>query len=293
MEINNYQKQLFNVINRSYLLDGTSGLPVEKGIMPLNYTKKVELLSYGTNPYERYNQLDNITHIGTFGKSNSQPSKLPEPVINCTPRENITSSRFNYAFDKCIDRKLVDVSGQHIPNNMLRLIPNRGVPLCYQKQYIPYNKQIQDLSNRIGNLSATKLDKGFIISKGDLNFKASRQRLTKEELQGLEHLKVSQSTSINDEIQNLINKSLNEPNVYSQPLQVNTKNNRNSSIPIKRRDSSLSVAATPAAQKTPKKIQDTTPLGAVAVTPKSRGRPRGSRNLKGRKKSDIYEMDEI
>lgn len=287
MEINNYQNQLFNVIDRSYLLDGTSGLPVEKGIMPLNYTKKVELLSYGNNPYERYNQLDNITHIGTFGKSNSQASKLPEPVINCTPRENITAYRFNYAFDKCIDRKLVDVSGQHIPNNMLRVIPNRGVPLCYQKQYIPDNKQIQELSNRIGNISATKLDKGFIISKGDLNFKASRQRLSKEELQGLENLQITQSVSINDDIQNLINKSLT---TSSPPVNTPQKKPRRASAET--RANRLSAADTPkkfqdtfplfsAAKKTPNKIEDT--------PPKSRGRPLGSKNKKGRK-SDIDEI---
>lgn len=289
MEINNYQNQLFNVIDRSYLLDGTSGLPVEKGIMPLNYTKKVELLSYGNNPYERYNQLDNITHIGTFGKSNSQASKLPEPVINCTPRENITASRFNYAFDKCIDRKLVDVSGQNIPNNMLRVIPNRGVPLCYQKQYIPDNKQIQDLSNRIGNISATKLDKGFIISKGDLNFKASRQRLSKEELQGLENLQITQSVSINDDIQNLINKSLT---TSSPPVNTPQKKPRRASAET--REARLSAA------DTPKKFQDTFPLfSAAKKTPNKiedlkprRGRPLGSRNKKGRK-SDIDDIIEI
>ena len=278
MEINNYQNQLFNVIDRSYLLDGTSGLPVEKGIMPLNYTKKVELLSYGNNPYERYNQLDNITHIGTFGKSNSQASKLPEPVINCTPRENISASRFNYAFDKCIDRKLVDVSGQHIPNNMLRVIPNRSLSSCYQKRYIPDNKQIQDLSNRIGNISSTKLDKSFLISKGDLNYKASRQRLSKEELQGLEKLQITQSTSIKDDIQNLMNKSL----MTSSPPVPTKKKPRRSSIET--RANRLSAA------DTPKKIQDTTPLSSAALTPKklenstpSRGRPRGSLNKKGRK----------
>jgi len=260
MEINNYQNQLFNVIDRSYLLDGTSGLPVEKGIMPLNYTKKVELFSYGNNPYERYNQLDNITHIGTFGKSNSQPSKLPEPVINCTPIENITASRLNYAFDKCIDRTLIDVSGQNIPNNMLRVIPNCGVPLCYQKQYIPDNKQIQDLSNRIGNLSATKLDKGFIISKGDLNFKASRQRLSKEELQGLENLQITQSVSINDDIQNLINKSL----ITSLPPVTSKKARRASA---ETRGNRLSAA------ETPKKIENSTPR---------RGRPPGSESKKGK-----------
>jgi len=289
MEINNYQNQLFNVIDRSYLLDGTSGLPIEKGIMPLNYTKKVELLSYGNNPYERYNQLDNITHIGTFGKSNSQPSKLPDPVIKCTSRENISASRFNYAFDKCIDRKLVDVSGQHIPNNMLRVIPNRSLSSCYQKRYIPDNKQIQDLSNRIGNISSTKLDKSFLISKGDLNYKASRQRLSKEELQGLENLQITQSASINDDIQNLINN-------YLPPVNTPQRKERRASIETRKareaREARLSAAETPMKLEeltpsvgrrsknkkgeTPEKIEDTTPK-------RKPGRPIGAKNKKGGK----------
>lgn len=242
MEIRNYQNQLFNVIDRSYLLDGTSGKPVEKGLMPLNYTKKVELLSYANLPYERYNQLDNATHIGTFGKANSQPSQLPEPVINCQPRQNETASRFNYAFDKCIDRRFVDVSGQNIPNNMLRVIPNRGVQLCYQKRYVPENKPIQDLSNRIGNISATQLDKSFKISKGDFNFKASRQRLTKEELQGLGNLQFTQGTSVNDTLQSMLNTTLLNPPPPPPPAPVVAP------TPVKkgRRTSSLSAAPTPA-----------------------------------------------
>lgn len=264
MEIKNYQNQLFSVIDRSYLLDGVSGLPVEKGVMPLNYTKKVEQGSYGKSPYERYNQLDNITHIGTFGKSNSQASKLPEPIINCNTRYNETSSRFNYAFDKCIDRKLVDVSGQQIPNNMLRIIPNRGVPLCYQKRYIMANKEIQDLSNRIGNISSTQLDKSFRISTGDLTFKASKQRLSKEELQGLDKLQITKGTSVNDTIQTLLNKSLND--MYdNKELLFDFEPQPTPQIKKQkgRRDSSLSAAGTSAA---------VTPAPSTIKKPK--GRPK-------------------
>ena len=60
-----------------------------------------------------------------------------------------------------------------------------------------------------------------------------------------------------------------------------------------RRASAETRANRLSAADTPKKFQDTTPLNVAALTPKSRGRPRGSRNLKGRKKSDKYEMDEI
>lgn len=253
MEIRDYQNQLFNVIDRSYMLDGTSGLPVEKGIMPMNYTKQIELLSYGNMPYETYNQLDNVTHIGTFGKQNSQKSRLPEPIIHCTPRKNETSSRFNYAIDKCIDRRMIDVSGQNIPNNMLRKIPDRGIQLCYQKRNIPSNPAILALSNKIGNISAAQLNNTFKISKGDLNFKASRQRLTKEELQGLEKLQVTNGVSVKDQISKLLDARLDEiadtpvPTPNREIVILGGQKPANEQTPKKknrRRDTRLSGAAT-------------------------------------------------
>jgi hypothetical protein len=185
MDITNYQSQLFKVIDRSHLLDGVSGKPIEKGIVLSNYTDKILNNSYANDPYQRYNQLDGGTHIGTFGKGNSQRSKLPEPVINCTPRENESAYRFNYAIDKYVDRRMIDVSGQSIPNNMLRVVPNRGIQLYGQKRNLPRNDAILDLSLRIGNISASSLDKTFNLSKNDLQFKASRERLSRGDLLGL------------------------------------------------------------------------------------------------------------
>jgi len=185
MDITNYQNQLFNVIDRSYLLDGVSGRPVEKGLVLSNYTDKILERSYANNSYERCNQLDGGINIGTFGKENSQRSKLPEPVINCTPRENESAYRFNYAIDKYVDRRMIDVSGQSIPNNMLRVVPNRGIQLYGQKRNLPRNDAILNLSLRIGNISASSLDKTFNLSKNDLQFKASRERLSRGDLLGL------------------------------------------------------------------------------------------------------------
>ena len=111
MDITNYQNQLFDVINRSYLLDGVSGKPIEDGVTIKNYTDLIQNRSYANYSYERTNQLDGLTHIGTFSKGNSQRSKLPEPIIKCTPRKNETASRFNYAIDKYIDKRyLVSIS---------------------------------------------------------------------------------------------------------------------------------------------------------------------------------------
>ena len=120
--MNQNQTQLFAEIDRADMME-----KLEKNTRIMNYTGRVNLYSNANNPYQIYSQLDCQHHLGCFGKGNSQPSQLPEPFINCTPRKNDTASRFNYAIDKQVARRLVDVSGQFIPNNQLRIIPNRGI----------------------------------------------------------------------------------------------------------------------------------------------------------------------
>ena len=85
MDISNNQRNLFAVIDRSYLLDGDQGKPHEDGVMIMNYTDRVQKNSDLNFPHETYSQLDGVTHIGTFGKGNSQPSKIP--TIDCTLRK--------------------------------------------------------------------------------------------------------------------------------------------------------------------------------------------------------------
>jgi hypothetical protein len=187
-DITNNQENLFNVINRSYMLDGIEGLPIEKGVRIDNYLNLINDRSDAKYPHERYSQLDFSSYVGVFGKENSQPSRLLEPTINCTPRVNIEASRFNYAYDKQIDNKLIDVSGVDIPNKHLRVIPNRGTQTtAFQKQYMPTNKPIEKLVNDITNISYQPAD-----TNSALRFKASRERLTRAELLGVKEIKVQE-----------------------------------------------------------------------------------------------------
>jgi hypothetical protein len=181
MDISNNQRNLFAVIDRSYLLDGDRGKPQQDGVMIMNYTDRVQANSDGNYPHQSYSQLDVGTHVGTFGKGNSQPSKIP--TIDCTPRKNETASRFNYSFDYAINNRMIDVSGQHISNENLRVIPNRGIALCYQDRIIPENKEISKLSQRLLNIS--RIDNAFKLSPNDLRYKIKNQKLTREELIGL------------------------------------------------------------------------------------------------------------
>ncbi len=182
MDISNNQRNLFAVIDRSYLLDGNEGKPHEDGVMIMNYTDRVQNNSYENFNHQTYSQLDGVTHIGTFQKSNSQPSKIP--TINCTPRKNETASRFNYSLDYAINNRMIDVSGQNIPNENLRVIPNRGIVLCYQDRILPENKEISQLSQRLVNIS--RIDNAFKLSPNDLRYKIKNQKLTREELIGLD-----------------------------------------------------------------------------------------------------------
>ena len=168
MDLN--QTQLFAAIDRSAMMNN-----LEKNTRIMNYTGRVNLYSNANNPYQRYSQLDIASHLGCFGKENSQPSQLPEPVINCTPRKNDDAWRFNYAIDKQITRALVDVSGQFIPNNQLRIIPNNGLQLFAQNRHLP-----PSLSGSLGNISASSLNRNFTnnnINK-NLTYTANRQKLT-------------------------------------------------------------------------------------------------------------------
>jgi hypothetical protein len=168
MDLN--QTQLFAAVDRAAMMNN-----LEKTTRIMNYTGRVNLYSNANNPYQRYSQLDISSYLGCFGKENSQPSQLPEPVINCTPRKNDDAWRFNYAIDKQVTRRLVDVSGQYIPNNQLRIIPNRGIHLYAQDRHLP-----PSLSGSLGNISASSLNRDFTnnnINK-NMTYTANRQKLT-------------------------------------------------------------------------------------------------------------------
>lgn len=168
--MNQNQTQLFAAVDRAAMMNN-----LEKTTRIMNYTGRVNLYSNANNPYQIYSQLDCQHHLGCFGKGNSQPSQLPKPFIDCTPRKNDDAWRFNYAIDKQITRKPVDVSGQFIPNNQLRIIPNRGIHLYAQNRNVP-----PPLSGSLGNISASSLDRNFTNKNMNKNmtYTANRQKLT-------------------------------------------------------------------------------------------------------------------
>lgn len=184
IDITDNLNQLNNVINRSYQADGQEGLPKLKGISAKNYIDLINYRSDANYPHEKYNQLDISSIFGQYGRENFQPSRLTEPTLNCTPRNNVECSRFNYAIDSQIDNKMVDVSGIDIPNKYLRFIPNRGVQSAFTSVNIPANKNMEKLATDITNISYKPAETNNIIK-----YKASRQRLTRDELLSINAIK--------------------------------------------------------------------------------------------------------
>lgn len=185
MELNS---NLFNDIERSYINNGVRGLPTEKKKrLGKNLIDLVEERTY--TKHEQHQQLG--ADIAHFSENAHQSPEVQS--FKCDARKNIQSSRFNYTLD-LMDKRNVDVSGLLIPANMLRKIPNIGIHTT--KSVIPFNADIAELSDRIGNISADELDRTYTTSKSknSLRYKASRQKLSREELIGLQKIKRNPSS---------------------------------------------------------------------------------------------------
>ena len=105
------------------------------------------------DPYEMRSQLIGANGVASLGLENSQASELPEPFIKCRTGFMEESSRFNYGIDMAINKRKIDVSGQLIPNEELRSIPQRGVQIhAYQTtRVLPYKTNIAKLAEELSN----------------------------------------------------------------------------------------------------------------------------------------------
>ena len=89
----------------------------------------INAFSQANDPYELRSQLCGANGVASLGLENSQASELPEPFIRCRTGFMEESSRFNYGYDMAINKRKIDVSGQLIPNEELRSMPQRGVQI--------------------------------------------------------------------------------------------------------------------------------------------------------------------
>ena len=122
----------------------------------------INAFSQANDPYEIRAQLSGANGVASLGLENSQASDLPEPFIRCRTGFMEESSRFNYGIDMAINKRKIDVSGQLIPNEELRSIPQRGVQIhAYQTtRVLPYKTNIAKLAEELSN---TIVDNRFNI----------------------------------------------------------------------------------------------------------------------------------
>jgi hypothetical protein len=113
----------------------------------------INAFCHANDPYELRAQLSGANGVASLGLENSQPSELPDPFIRCRTGFMEESSRFNYGYDMAINKRRIDVSGQLIPNNELRSIPQRGVQIhAYQTtRVLPYKTNIARLAEELSN----------------------------------------------------------------------------------------------------------------------------------------------
>jgi hypothetical protein len=122
----------------------------------------INAFSQANDPYEMRSQLIGANGVASLGLENSQASDLPEPFIKCRTGFMEESSRFNYGYDMAINKRKIDVSGQLIPNEELRVIPQRGVQIHgYQTtRVLPYKTNIARLAEELSN---TVVDNRFNV----------------------------------------------------------------------------------------------------------------------------------
>ena len=113
----------------------------------------INAFSQANDPYEMRSQLSGANGVASLGSENSQASELPEPFIRCRTGFMEESIRFNYGIDMAINKRKIDVSGQLIPNEELRVIPQRGVQIHgYQTtRVLPYKTNIAKLAEELSN----------------------------------------------------------------------------------------------------------------------------------------------
>jgi hypothetical protein len=156
---------------------------IKADIMPMGYTGRIQANSSANYALNYYGQLPNMG-VNTRNISLLQSKGFKDDKINASSRATQSASRFNYALDRQINKRYVDVSGQFIPNNKLRILPNRSCVMWGGGQVIPtpyidadINKLSQSLITDAINLQYNPVD-----ANKYLKYKANRPKLTRQDL---------------------------------------------------------------------------------------------------------------
>lgn len=172
---NRTDNELFSCIDRADMME-----KIKADIMPMGYTGRIQANSSANYARNYYGQLCN-SGVNNRDMSLLQHNGFKDDKINASSRATQSASRFNYAYDRQIDKRYVDVSGQYIPNNKLRVLPNRSCSM-YGTQPPAYDDpNLKELSN---SLMSDAIDLTYNTADANkyLRYKINRPKLTRQDL---------------------------------------------------------------------------------------------------------------
>jgi len=173
---NRTDNELFSCIDRADMME-----KIKADIMPMGYTGRIQANSsanYAKNPRS---ELANYYGVNDRDISLYQYKGFKDDKIDASSRATQSASRFNYAYDRQVNKRYVDVSGQFIPNNKLRVLPNRSCSM-YGTQPPPYDDP--DLKQLSQSLMVDAINLTYNPTEADkyLKYKATRPKLTRQDL---------------------------------------------------------------------------------------------------------------
>ena len=170
---------LFDNISRAEMME-----QLKAEVRPMGYTGRIQANSsanYAKNPRSE------LANTGVINRDINlyQYTGFKDDKYDASSRATQSASRFNYGYDRQVNKIYVDVSGQKIPNNHLRVIPNRSCMMngAYPLTKPPYNANLERLSVELmGN--PNDYSKSYIPSSANnyLKFKANKPKLTRQDL---------------------------------------------------------------------------------------------------------------
>ena len=174
---NTFSSDLFANISRAHDAE-----QVERDTMIMGYTRLIQDRADVNQPRKYYSQLPN-NGVNDRDISLLQNNGFKDDVINASSRQQQSSSRFNYAFDRQINKRLIDVSGQFIPNEKLRVLPNRCTMMWGKHPDPPINNAINNLSLRL-EAGVKDISPYYdpTTARGRLKYNINSRRLTREDL---------------------------------------------------------------------------------------------------------------
>jgi len=176
---NRGDNELFSCIDRADMME-----KIKADIMPMGYTGRVQANSSANYARNYYGQLENAYGVNDRNINLYQYTGFMDDKINASSRATQSASRFNYAYDRQINKRYVDVSGQKIANNDLRIIPNRSCMMngAFPLTKPPYDANLERLAIEL--MGDNNITNAYDTSSANkyYTYKTNRPKLTRQDL---------------------------------------------------------------------------------------------------------------